>query len=160
METHGATCNTYHVKLYGKLHFLKRLKPAFASDIRYQEAFRKEFETGYRLEHPNLVRYISSSEDGILMEYVDGQTLTQCLTEHPDYFQSRQHTDEFISQLFDALQLTVCGGMAKGTQSNRQSSIVLLNPLNLNVNARTVFTRTVRPRFSSAHPARAVWNII
>jgi len=27
METQGATCDTFRVKLYGKLHFLKRLKP-------------------------------------------------------------------------------------------------------------------------------------
>ena len=59
LATQGATCNAFRVKLYGKLHFLKRLKPEYAGDIRYQEALRKEFETGYRLEHPNLVRYIS-----------------------------------------------------------------------------------------------------
>ncbi len=51
MDTQGATCDTFRVKLYGKLHFLKRLKPELAGDIRYQEALRKEFETGYRLEH-------------------------------------------------------------------------------------------------------------
>ena len=58
MESQGATCDTFRVKLYGKLHFLKRLKAEYAGDIRYQEALRKEFETGYRLEHPNLVRYL------------------------------------------------------------------------------------------------------
>ena len=55
MDTRGATCDTFRVKLYGKLHFLKRLKAEYAGDIRYQEALRKEFETGYRLEHPSLV---------------------------------------------------------------------------------------------------------
>ena len=80
METQGATCDTFRVKLYGKLHFLKRLKPEYAGDIRYQEALRKEFETGYRLEHPNLVRYLSLDKDDILMEYVDGETLSQRLT--------------------------------------------------------------------------------
>jgi len=77
LDTQGATCNTFRVKLYGKLHFLKRLKPEFSRDIRYREAFKKEFETGYRLEHPNLVRYISLQDDDLLMEYVDGETLTQ-----------------------------------------------------------------------------------
>lgn len=42
------------MKLYGKLHFLKRLKVGLAGDIRYQEALRKEFETGYRLEPSQL----------------------------------------------------------------------------------------------------------
>ena len=104
MATQGATCDTFRVKLYGKLHFLKRLKPGYAGDIRYQEAFRKEFETGYRLEHPNLVRYISLNTDGILMEYVDGETLTQRLTTNPEYFRKQKNTEKFVRQLLSALQ--------------------------------------------------------
>ena len=103
LDTQGATCDTFRVKLYGKLHFLKRLKPEFANDIRHQEAFRKEFETGYRLEHPNLVRYISLADDGILMEYIDGETLTQRLSNHPDYFKDRKNTDKFLCQLLDVV---------------------------------------------------------
>ncbi len=103
VDSQGATCDTYRVKLYGKLHFLKRLKPQYAGDIRYQEALRKEFETGYRLEHPNLARYISLSDDEILMEYVDGDTLTQWLGTNPDYFKNREHTEKFIRQLLDVI---------------------------------------------------------
>ena len=104
MESRGATCDTFRVKLYGKLHFLKRLKAEYAGDIRYQEALRKEFETGYRLEHPNLVRYLSLGKDGILMEYVDGETLSQRLTKNPDYFKHRKNSDKLIRQLLSALQ--------------------------------------------------------
>ena len=103
METQGATCDTFRVKLYGKLHFLKRLKPAFSGDIRYREALRKEFETGYRLEHPNLVRYISLDDDSILMEYVDGESLSQLLATHPDYFRKQKNADKFVRQLLDAV---------------------------------------------------------
>ena len=103
MDTRGATCDTFRVKLYGKLHFLKRLKAEYAGDIRYQEALRKEFETGYRLEHPNLVRYLSLDHDGILMEYVDGETLSQRLATNPDYFKNRKHTDKFIRQLLNVI---------------------------------------------------------
>ena len=103
METQGATCDTFRVKLYGKLHFLKRLKAEYAGDIRYQEALRKEFETGYRLEHPNLVRYLSLDDNSILMDYVDGETLSQRLTSHPDYFKNRKNTDKFVRQLLDVL---------------------------------------------------------
>lgn len=99
----GATCDTFHIKLYGKLHFLKRLKAEYANDIRYQEAFRKEFETEYRLEHPHLVRYISFSDDGILMEYVDGETLSERLATNPDYFNSRKNTGKFLRQLLDVV---------------------------------------------------------
>ena len=103
MDSRGATCDTFRVKLYGKLHFLKRLKAEYAGDIRYQEALRKEFETGYRLEHPNLVCYLSLDHDGILMEYVDGETLSQRLATNPDYFRNRKHIDKFVRQLLDAL---------------------------------------------------------
>lgn len=62
-----------------------------------RKALRKEFETGYRLEHPNLVRYISLTDDGILMEYVDGETLSQRIAAHPEYF-TKQNTDKFLHQ--------------------------------------------------------------
>ena len=103
LDTQGATCDTFRVKLYGKLHFLKRLRPEYVGDIRYQEVLRKEFETGYQLEHPNLVRYISLDADSILMEYVDGETLTQRLATHPDYFKNRKNADRFVRQLLDAI---------------------------------------------------------
>ena len=103
MDTQGATCDTFRVKLYGKLHFLKRLKSEYAGDIRYQEALLKEFETGYRLEHPNLVRYLSLDKDGILMEYVDGETLSQQLAQNPDYFKQRKNTDKLVRQLLGVL---------------------------------------------------------
>ena len=103
LSTQGATCDTFRVKLYGKLHFLKRLKGEYAGDIRYQEAFRKEFETGYRLEHANLVRYISLSDDGILMEYIDGETLTERLATCPDYFKDKKNTDKLLRQLLDVV---------------------------------------------------------
>lgn len=103
LDVRGSTCDTFRVKLYGKLHFLKRLKPEYANDILYQEAFRKEFETGYRLEHPNLVRYISLTDDAIFMEYVDGETLTQRLTNHPDFFKNKNNSNKFLLQLLDVV---------------------------------------------------------
>ena len=103
LDTQGATCDTFRVRLYGKLHFLKRLKPEHVGDIRYQEAFRKEFETGYRLEHPNLVRYVSLTANGILMEYIDGVTLTERLAQQPEYFLDKHNTRRFVSQLLDVV---------------------------------------------------------
>lgn len=103
MPSQGATCDTYRVKLYGKLHFLKRLKPEFASNVRYREALRKEFETGFRLEHPHLVRYVSFDGEGILMENIDGETLSALLTNNPDYFSKKSQTDRLLCQLLDVL---------------------------------------------------------
>jgi serine/threonine protein kinase len=99
----GSTCDCYRVRLYGKLHFLKRLKPELRTDPRYVSALQKEFETGYRLDHPHLVRYISKGDDYLLTEYVDGETLAQFAANHPEYFKSRKQTDRFLSQLLDVV---------------------------------------------------------
>jgi len=99
----GSTCDCYRVKLYGKLHFMKRLKPEFRTDPRYVSALQKEFETGYRLDHPHLVHYVSKGDDYLLTEYVDGLTLGAFVADHPDYFKSRKNTNRFLTQLLDVV---------------------------------------------------------
>ena len=73
----GSTCQTYIVRVYGKLHFKKQLKAEYKGMPQYVEAFRKEFEVGYRLNHPALPCYVAlGDEDGcpyILEEYIDGK---------------------------------------------------------------------------------------
>lgn len=99
----GSTCDCYRVKLYGKFHFMKRLKPELRTDPRYVSAMQKEFETGYRLEHPHLVRYVSKGDDYLLTEYVDGENLRTFTDSHPDYFKSRKNADRFLRQLLDVV---------------------------------------------------------
>ena len=102
----GSTCQTYIVRVYGKLHFKKQLKPEYKGMPQYVEAFRKEFEVGYRLNHPALPRYVAlGDEDGfpyILEEYIDGDTLTDFLAANPYYFHSRPHADRLIDELLSA----------------------------------------------------------
>lgn len=100
----GFMCEAYRVKIYGKLHFLKKLKPEHEDNILFREALRKEFEIGFRLEHPNIVRYVSFHDDEILMEYVDGEDLLAFLKNHPTYFDDAEHFDKFVGQLLSALQ--------------------------------------------------------
>ena len=103
LPVEGSTCDCYRVRLYGKLHFLKQLKPELRTDPRYVAALQKEFETGYGLDHPHLARYVSHGEDYLLTEYVDGETLGQFVVSHPDYFKSKKNTNRFLSQLLDVL---------------------------------------------------------
>lgn len=99
----GSTCQTYIVRVYGKLHFKKQLKAEYKGMPQYVEAFRKEFEVGYRLNHPALPCYVAlGDEDGcpyILEEYIDGETLTDFLAANPCYFHSRPHADRLIDEL-------------------------------------------------------------
>ena len=99
----GSTCDCYRVKLYGKFHFMKRLKPELRTDPKYVSALQKEFETGYCLEHPHLVRYLSKGDDYLMSEYVDGEDLAAFSNNHPDFFKSRKNVDRLISQLLDVV---------------------------------------------------------
>ena len=99
----GSTCDCYRVKLYGKLHFMKRLKPELRTDPRYVSALQKEFETGYRLDHPHLIHYVSKGDDYLMTDYVDGENLKQFVATHPDYFKSRKNTNRFLTQLLDVV---------------------------------------------------------
>lgn len=103
LQVGGTTCECYRVKLYGKLHFLKRLKPELRTHPQYVAALQKEFEMGYQLDHPHLVRYVGKTDDGILMDYVDGETLNQFVEHHPDYFRNRNNADRFLSQLLSVV---------------------------------------------------------
>ena len=104
LSVSGFMCEAYRVKIYGKLHFLKKLKPEHEDNILFREALRKEFEIGFRLEHPNIVRYVSFQDDEILMEYVDGENLLAFLKNHPTYFEDAEHFNKFVGQLLSALQ--------------------------------------------------------
>lgn len=99
----GTTCDCYRVKLYGKLHFMKRLKPELRANPKYMSALQKEFETGYGLDHPHLVRYLSKGEDYFLAEYVDGLTLGRFVEENPVFFKSAKNANRFLSQLLDVV---------------------------------------------------------
>lgn len=103
----GSTCDTYIVRRLGKLHFEKKLKAEYKDNTQYILAFRKEFEVGYRLEHPALPRYIAIDEDDgcpyILEEYIDGMTLTDFISGHPDYFHNRRNAKTLIDELLSVM---------------------------------------------------------
>lgn len=103
LQVGGTTCECFRVKMYGKLHFLKRLKPELRTNPHYVAALQKEFETGYRLDHPHLVHYAAKTDDGVLMDYVDGETLSQFVKHHPDYFRNRKNADRFLRQLLSVV---------------------------------------------------------
>jgi serine/threonine protein kinase len=104
----GATSDCYKVRIHGKWHFLKRPKQAFSTNPIYIAAFEKEFDLGFTLDHPNIVRYISKGNDNngiyILTEYIDGQTLSDFRLNNPDFFKSKENVRRLILQLLAALE--------------------------------------------------------
>lgn len=99
----GATCFTYRVRKDGRLYLLKRLKPEFASDPRFIVALQKEYHVGSTLSHPVLVKYIEAGHSSLLMEYVNGKTLTQLLKDEPDYFCQKENAERFLTQLLEGV---------------------------------------------------------
>ena len=68
---------------------------------------KKEFETGYRLEHPNIVRYFDYGEDEngpfIKMDFVDGDSLDEFVAKHHDFLNNNQNRQQLLNELLDAL---------------------------------------------------------
>lgn len=105
VKHYGATSTSYKVKLWGKQFFLKRPKTEFSNNPKYIAAFEKEFDLGFNLEHPNIVRYHSKGydEQGIyfLTDYVDGQTLTEHIEQYGKL--SKGEAYKVIVQIANAL---------------------------------------------------------
>ncbi|MBR5700042.1 MAG: hypothetical protein IKX37_03010, partial [Bacteroidales bacterium] len=89
-ESSGGFCQVYLAEKYRQFIVLKCLKPGLRGDPVYEALLRKEFETGYGLNHPSLCRILALTEHPALgtcieMEWVDGVTLRQRFsTRKPD----------------------------------------------------------------------------
>ena len=99
----GSTCVCFRVRQHGRLLLKKQLLPALASDIRRRQALEKEFEIGFNLDHPNIPHYIEFHGDSLLMEYVDGVTLTTFQKQHPEYFREKRNARQFVDELCSAV---------------------------------------------------------
>lgn len=97
-------CRLYKAQRNGQWFTLKALKPEVTHDPVHQGMFEKEFNLMMQLNHPNVVR-VYSKEDiqdfglCIVMEYVDGRTLEDFLSENP----STGVRDSVAGQLLEAI---------------------------------------------------------
>lgn len=103
----GSTCLCFMLQNHGKRLLMKRLRPEYATNPRYIEIFFKEYETGSKLSNPHLVKYVSLGKDAdgpyIIMEFVDGVSLSDKIQNNPDYFADPKHISRFFSQLLSVL---------------------------------------------------------
>ena len=103
----GGTCDCYRLVKDNRVYCVKRPKKDMRSSEAYMNLFRKEFEMGIELEHPNIVRYFAYDEDEngpfIRMDYIDGDSLEAFVAQHPNYFKEKKHRKQFCDELFSAL---------------------------------------------------------
>ena len=111
IETKGYS--SLHTATYlGKKVILKSLKPEFKNERFYQDLIKKEFEISRSLDHPNIVKTIDFQNipnlgDCIVMEYIEGLTLTEFIEGHKvTKSQSRKAKDVYekiFNELLDAM---------------------------------------------------------
>ena len=98
----------YIAQIGGKQYFMKQLKPEFKDNALLRSLYRKEFEAGHSIHHPNIVKYIEITDNEqecyIFMENIVGETLVKFIASHHDYFKSRSNLDKFFNQLLSGLK--------------------------------------------------------
>ena len=103
----GGTADCYKRIIGNHAYCIKRPKQQFRSSEDYMNLFRKEFELGIELEHPNIVRYFDYGEDGkgpfIKMDYVDGDSLDEFIAKHPDFLNDKKNRQCLRDELLNAL---------------------------------------------------------
>lgn len=103
----GGTSDCYRLIKDNRIYCVKRPKPQCRQSEAYMSLFRKEFELGINLEHPNIVRYFAYDTDGkgpfIRMDYVDGDNLEEFVAQHPDYLNDKNNRKQFLDELFSAI---------------------------------------------------------
>lgn len=108
LDARGATSYSYLVRIDGKEHFMKQLRPELKDDWRYRSAYQKEYEVGRSIASEYIVRYeaIDENADGlyILMEHVNGHTLDEKLASEPEYFSHGRNFEKLFEQLLHGLK--------------------------------------------------------
>lgn len=99
-------------RTFGKWQISKEIAPEFAFDAKHRQSLNQEFEIGYQLDHPNIVRYIDKrvSDDGVprlILEYVDGSTLRELLDSEL-VFRKRNLTP-FLGQFCRLCRICIAG---------------------------------------------------
>jgi len=107
----------------GKWTLLKRPKDALAGQPKYLDAFAEEYRLCVEIGHPNVARCLEQGSDGegpyIVQQFVDGESLSDFVGNHPSHFRKEENVDGFARQLISALSYVHSRRMAVGNLSPR-----------------------------------------
>lgn len=105
LNNNGGTSAVYKINTHGKWVVLKRIKPEYIGNTIIEKSFEKEFEIGFSLDHPHIIKYLNTGNDKngafIVTEYVDGKTLREYLNNGTVF--SKEQIHKIISQIFEAI---------------------------------------------------------
>lgn len=97
----------YRIRIKDRWLLLKRISPEFRNNPLYIAALEKEFNIGFSLDHPNIVKYLNKGSDNdgmyILAEYIDGITLRSLIEKNAHGISDKKLIEKIVQQLLDAL---------------------------------------------------------
>lgn len=102
----------FRTRVYGRLHFVKRIRPEYIAYPVYAAALAKEFEIGYSLEHPHIAKYLRYEDGAVYQEYVDGSTLAELLASDDPSLRDRATAVRILTEILDALGYLHANGIA------------------------------------------------
>lgn len=92
----------FKVRRFGAMHFIKRPSPRCADDLLTIESLRKEFNIGYNLSHPSIVKYLHMEDGAVFEEYIDGLSLQQMIDNKDSRLKSPRFLEQMCRQLLEA----------------------------------------------------------
>jgi len=97
----------YKIRIKDRWLLLKRIAEKYRNNPLYIAALKKEFNIGFSLDHPNIVKYLNkgSDKDGLylLAEYIDGVTLRSLIEKNAHGISDKKLIEKIVRQLLDAL---------------------------------------------------------
>lgn len=99
----GSVCEVYKTRWQRRTVLVKRLKPEFRDSPLHLDALEKEYEIGVNLSHPYLPTYLAFCRDYIVMEYIDGNTLAELLSEDDPWLMNGKNQLSFLRSLAEVI---------------------------------------------------------
>lgn len=98
----------YKIRVQDRWLLLKRLKPEFRNHAAHLAAMEKEFDLGFKFDHPHIVKYLNKGVDNegpyLIAEYVDGIPLRELLKVNQNKLKDKKLAIKIFHQILDALE--------------------------------------------------------
>lgn len=99
----GSACEVYKTRWQRRTVLVKRLKEEFRDIPLNLDALEKEYEIGVNLNHPSLPTYLAFYRDYIVMEYIDGETLSSMLKEEDPWLRNGKNQLSLLKNLAEVM---------------------------------------------------------
>ena len=108
LGNNGVTSLSYRVCRKGKQYFMKQLRPELFPNLSNRIIFYKEYAHGKDISSRHIVKYDSIYEDDnelyILMEYVNGSTVSEKIQNDKVFFTKEKNVWKLLLQLLEGLK--------------------------------------------------------